>query len=92
MFVSRVIGNSQLSGRIDPGAGSREREEAGGDPPITGGAKMLNIFTGTMTAALLVAAGVATAQSQQETQPGGSQPGMMTGEGQGMSMMGRQGR
>ena len=53
---------------------------------------MLKIFAGTMTAALLLAAGVAMAQSQQETQPGGSQPGMMTGEGQGMSMMGRQGR
>ena len=53
---------------------------------------MLRILTGATTAALVVATGVALAQSQQQTQPGSPQPGMMMGQGQGMPMMGRQGR
>ena len=53
---------------------------------------MLKMLTGATTAALVVAAGVAMAQSQQQTQPGSAQPGMMMGRGQGMPMMDRQGR
>ena len=53
---------------------------------------MLKILRGATTAALVVAAGVAMAQSQQQIQPGSPKPGMMMGQGQGMPMMGRQGR
>lgn len=77
---------------IDCSLPAASAEKPGGEPLTDGGAKMLKILAGTTTAALVVAAGVAMAQSQQETQPGGSQPGMMMGQGQGMPMMGRQGR